>query len=59
MCRIKCSDFQGIEEMEKMKDRKINTPESKGFRKARQEKTTEEMKTQRMDLHFSFLCVLD
>lgn len=45
--------------MKKMKDRKINTKGKQRLQKNQARKITEEMKTPRMDLHFSFLCVLD
>lgn len=46
--------------MKKTKDRKINTTGKQRLQKSQASKVTEEeMKTHRMDLHFSFLCVLD
>lgn len=44
--------------MKKM-DRKIKTKGKQRLQKSQARKITEEMKTHRMDLHFSFLCALD
>lgn len=45
--------------MKKMKVRKLNTTGKQRLQKSQARKITEEMKMHRMDLYFSFLCVLD